>query len=456
VGEGLCYVGSPSWCGKEEESKLAGDIWAKVNYDLVDEKEEATEPSSPKVESREWLDQWEKIRPFIDVLASVFWVYAFLQVFVFDVDRAVLGLISSDAESLANYRVLIFLALLATAALLGRRLKPQAMVLYVLTFPLVVFLWKIPKTLIKTRSWVAFFAVANVVVDFVGSFRYVAVAGAAWTFAAVAIVATDSDVLLIPSMLVLSAILVVSYWRTIHYSLRPARFLSFQAATIERVMEGDQMSGIVALSEELQSEDIEVFDAQQQQTFTSSLANAVLAHRILGFWAYELDQYRRSTFSVLFNFASYLGLFLQTLTTLTLINYALYALDHGAFTYRSSPSLIDFGRYVLASFSGSEIGAVQSSSDLAGIIFILSTLIGIIFLLGLGLTVFVSIRQGRQDEAAKETIDRIHRQGDLLERKLRGEYGVSMEEAIERLEELRYALIGIITYLSQRTARQRP
>jgi hypothetical protein len=436
---------------------MASDIWSKVNYDLIEGGDESTGIVAPKVEGKDWLVRWKRVRAFVDLFASVFWIYAFLQIFVFDVDRALLGLISPGAESLGNYRVLIFLALLAGAALVGKRLKPQATILYVLAFPLVVLLWKIPKTLIKTRSWVAFFAVANVVVDVFGSFRYVAVATAAWVFAAVFILATDWDALLIVSMLALMSDLVVSFWRTIRFSIRPARFLSFQATTIERVVESDRMERIVALSEELQSEDIEVFNAQQQQTFTSTLANAVLTHRVLGFWAYQLDQYRRSTFSVLFNFASYLGLFLQTLATFSLINYALYKADeNSAFTYAAAPSLIDFGRYVLASFGGGEIAAVQSHSDLAGLISIISTLIGLVFLLGLGLTIFFSIRQGRQDEAAKETIDRIHRQGDLLEGKLRGEYGVSIEEAVERLEELQYALVGLITYLSQRTAQQRP
>ncbi|HXS35019.1 MAG TPA: hypothetical protein VN758_14770 [Solirubrobacterales bacterium] len=435
---------------------MAGDIWAKVNYDLVEKDNSGTGIASPTFERKDWLMRWERVRPIVDLFASAFWIYAVLQVFVFDVDRAVLGLISPGAETLANYRVLIFLALLAGAALVGRRLKPQAILLYVLIFPLVVLLWKLPKTLIKTRSWLAFFAVANVVVDLLGSFRYVAIATAAWIFAAVFILATDLNALLIASMLALVAVLVSSFWRTIRFSIRPARFLSFQATTIERVVGSDRMEGIAALSEELRSEDIEIFDSEQQQAFTSKLANAVLIHRVLGFWAYQLDQYRRSSFAVLLNFVGYLGLFVQTLATLTLVNYAIYKIDSAAFTYTNPPSLIDFGRYVLASFSGSEIAAVQSHSELAGAVSIVSALIGIVFLLGLGLTLLVSIRQGHQDEAAKETIGRIHRQGDMLENKLRGEYGVSMEEAVERLKELRYALMGLITYFSQQTTRYGP
>jgi hypothetical protein len=434
---------------------MASDIWDKVNYDLVkDDGGGALE--APTFKRTDRLDRWEKVRPLVDLFASLFWLYAFLQVFVFDLDRSLLGIISPQAEDLANYRLLFFAALLAGAAIVGRRLKPHLIVLYVLGFPLVVVLWKTPKTLIKTRSWLTFFAVANIVVDAVGSFRYVAVAMAIWLFAATFILATTWNGLLVAGMVALGLLLTIAFWRTIRFSLVPARFLSFQASTIERVIGSKRMEGIVALSEELQSEDVEIFDAEQQQTFTTSLANAVLTHRILGFWAYELDQYRRSTFALLLNFGGYLGLFLQTLIGLSLINYALYKVDPSAFAYGSPPSLIDFVRYVLASFDGSEIAAVQSSSDLAGAISILSTLIGIVFLLGLGLTLFVSIRQGRQDEAAKETIDRIHRQGDALEKKLRGEYGVSVEEATERLEELRYALNGLITYLSQRTVPRQP
>ncbi len=428
---------------------MATDIWQKVDLDLVEIPAEEA-PQSDKPTPAEWLSRWKRIRPYIDALASLFWVYAVLKVFIFDVDRSLIELVAPDAGWLADFRLLAFVALLAIAAVIGRSLNAILCVVYVLFFPGVVFFWKIPKALIKTRSWVTFFAVANVLVDVIGSFRYVAVAAALWLFAAVFVLATDSQVLLVPSLLALLAVLGVSYWRTIRFSARPTRFLEVQSKVIESTMESDRFTGVLAIGEDLNSDEVTKFNAEQQQAFTQRLANGVLAHRVLGLWAYELDQYRRSTFSLILNLGGYLWLFLQTLATLTLVNYGLYKLSASSFTYDATPTVITFARYVLAAFSGSEIAAVQARSDLAGTFSVLMTLVGVVFLVGFGLTLFFSLRKGRQDEAAEETTKRIRQQEAALESKLQGEFGVSMEEAIERLAELRYALNGLITYLSSR------
>jgi hypothetical protein len=430
---------------------MANDIWKKVNLELVEETEpEHAEAATTKPEFGEWLARWERIRPFIDALASVFWIYALLKVFVFDVDRTLIEWAAPNAGWLVDFRLLLFVALLAIAAIVGRGLSAIFCVAYVLAFPGVVVLWKIPKTLIKTRSWLTFFAVANVAVEVIGSFRYVAVAGAVWLFAAVFILATSLDAALVVASIGLLGVLAASYWRTIRFSAKPTRFLEVQSNVIERTMESDRLSGVMTLSEELQSDEITTFDAEQQKAFTEKLANGVIAYRVLGLWAYELDQYRQSTFALLLNLGGYLWLFLQTVATLALVNYAIYKLEPSAFAYVHPPTLVTFARYVLASFGGGEIAAVQAENDLAGTVSILSTLIGAVFLVGFGITLFFSLRKGRQDEAARQTIDRIHRQEVVLETRLQGDYGVSIEEAEERLNELRYALAGIISYLSSR------
>jgi hypothetical protein len=440
---------------RDEGANTTEDIWRKVNYDLLQQEAEESEQASDW-QKPDWLERWGRIRPFVDLIASVFWVYAVLQIFVLDVDRTVLGWISPGAEGLGNFRVLFVLALLAAAALLGGRNRPLAMVGYVIAFPVIVLFWKIPKALIKSRSVVAFLAVVNVAVEFGYNWRHLVVVWALWAIAAVVVLSAHSEALLGPAMLVLAGLLLDSFWRTIRFAIRPGRFLEVQSTMIDRVMDSDQMLALAAPSEELRHDSVRVFDKEQQLAFTQHLANGVIAFRGLGFWADQLDRYRRSPFSILFNFAGYVVLLVDTFATLTLVNWSLYKIDPGSFTYDITPSLIDFGRYVLASFGGSEITALQAHSDLAGLISIISTLIAVIFIFGLVLTGYMAIRQGRQDEAAKETIARIDRQGELLQERLEAEYGVTVEEAIERLKELRFAFLGLITFLAARTKRRPP
>ena len=396
------------------------------------------------------MRRWRRVRPFMDIAASMFWLWLFFKLFITDIDRKLLDFGGVDAGWLVEYRAFFFVGLIAVITLVATRNRVLLGIAYVALFPLVVLLWKIPKTLIKTRSWITFFAVANVVSGLISSFRYAVLAGAIGLFATLFILASDNGTLLAISALSLMAILGVSYFRTIRFAVRPSRFLEIQEKAIERAVDSEKLGELVALNEELKSDEVERFNAQQQDQFVQSLTNGVLANRVLGFWAFELDEYRQSPFSLVFNLAGYIWLLVETTFVLSLVNYAMYKGDQGAFTFVNAPSLITFVRYVLASFGGGEIAAIQAHSDLARAISIASTLIGVVFLLGFGITLFLSIRKGRQDQAIRSAIRRIQAQGQVLEERLRAEYEVSLSEAIERLVELRAALAGIITYLSSR------
>jgi hypothetical protein len=89
---------------------MAGDIWEKVNLSLVEDPAPAEAGSADsKPAFGEWLERWARIRPFIDGLASLSWVYAFLKVFVFDVAQALLEWIAPGADWLVDFRALLLL-----------------------------------------------------------------------------------------------------------------------------------------------------------------------------------------------------------------------------------------------------------------------------------------------------------------------------------------------------------
>jgi hypothetical protein len=432
------------------ESQMS--IWDKVNYDLSDVTDDTdTTTSTPSFQTGEWWQRWKRIRPVLDIAGTLFWLYVILKVFVIDVDRKFLEWVAPGADWLVDYRVFFFLGLIAVVLIVARTRGALVAGAYIAGFPLVVLFVKVPKLLIKTRSWVTFFAVANVISSFFSSLRYAVVAGTVFAFSALFILATDSSATLIPPVIGLLCVLAVSFVRTFRFSAKVSRFLQVQESTIDRAVKSDGIGGLTKVSDELRSAEIQVFNAEQQQKFVQALSSSVLMHRLLYFWAYELEKYRQSPVSLAFNMFGYVWLFLQTVATLTLINYAIYKIDPHAYSYVDPPSVLTFARYVLASFGGGEIQAVQAQSNLASVLSIGSTLIGIIFLVGLGITLFITIRQGRQDDAVRSTITRIKEQGTYLEKRLESEYELSsVEEAVRRLRELRSALLGIITYISSR------
>ena len=64
-----------------------------------------------------------------------------------------------------------------------------------------------------------------------------------------------------------------------------------------------------------------------------------------------------------------------------------------------------------------------------------------------------SFRASRDESEIKDIIGQIKSEGDRLDAHVREEYEVSVPEAIERLAELEFGLMGLITAISTRIPR---
>jgi hypothetical protein len=422
-------------------------IWEKVDPTLIGST--APAPAKPKGagDAAEWRRFWRRRRPVLDVVASLFWLYAVLKVFFVDVDEVVFGDLSDD-------RVFFFLAIAAGLAVLLRRTGPFiAGCAYILGFPLVIALWKLPKWLWKLRSPGAFLVTGNAIATVLGNLRRTVVTVAIATITALVIAVSTSDALLGTGGAILAVLVGQAIWRTIRLSVVPSRFLRFQQEAIRKVVASPMTQGLLAPAEELKSPAIQKFDRNQQNTFLQNLGNAVIAHRALNFWAYQLETYRRGPATLFFNAASYLWLLVRSIVGLAFINYALYRADPSAFAFDDRPSFLVFVRYVIAGLYGSEIDALHSHSNLADLLSIATFVVGLLVLGSLVLSAALSFRAARDQSEIQETIAEIKRQGDQVDERLRREYEVSVEEAAARLEQLEYGLMGLINFLSTRIPR---
>lgn len=421
-------------------------IWTKVNFDLVNQ--EATAPAAPVVAPDGSYERarhlWRPRRPLLDVVGAVFWLYAILKVFVTDLDSEVLG-------SLASYRFFFFLALAAILAIiLQKRWAIVAGFMYVLAFPVVLLCWKLPKLLGKARSPVAFMAAANALTLVVGSIKRTIVAFALTAFSALAIFASHWRPLLILAGGLLLLLMLRTTYRTIRLSLQPSTFLRMQQKAIRSVVTSNVVKGMTTPTDDLQREDIERFNEQQQQAFIQNLANGVIAHRTLNYWAYQLERYRRSPASLIFNVLAFLWLVVRLVVGLALLNVALYHADVHAFEVHGSHSFFVFIRYVISGLQGGEIAAIHAKSEFANGLGILTFGAGVLLLGSLLVSSALAFRAARDESEIGETVAEIKREGDQLDAQLRENYDVSVNEAIVRLRQLRYGLLGVITFLSSR------
>lgn len=423
-------------------------IWEKIDYSLVPRPTTPATPAERGGSADDWWRFWKRRRPMLDVLGVVLWTYALLKVFVTDLDRKVLG-------DIAGYRLFAFIGGAALVALVFRKAWPTVGALaYVLGFPLVVACWKLPRLLYRSGSPVAFLATINAVTSFLADIKHSIIVTAAAAFAALAIALSHSKVLLGAAGMVVCGLLIQSLYRTIKFSIMPARFLRMQQRGIRRAAESDVVKNLTSPAEDLQRVEIEKFDKTQQDQFVQGLANGVIAHRLLNFWAYQLERYRRSPASIFFNGLSYGGLILRVVLALALLNLALYHADPRAFAHATPPTFLVILRYVIADLYGSEIQGLQAVSDGANALSVATVVVGLMVVGSLLLSSVLSFRASRDQSEIQETIAQIKNEGDRLDERLQKNFDVSVPEAIERLEQLKFSLMGLITFLSTRIPKE--
>src|SRR5439155_6422681 len=97
----------------------------------------------------------------LDLCSIVFWLYVILKVFVFDFDTYLLQQLFPAHAWLLQLRLVFLLALLALALLVFDKSAVLLSCAYVVCFPLILVLWKIPRRIYKRQSWVLLFGLAN-------------------------------------------------------------------------------------------------------------------------------------------------------------------------------------------------------------------------------------------------------------------------------------------------------
>jgi hypothetical protein len=77
-------------------------------------------------------------------------------------------------------------------------------------------------------------------------------------------------------------------------------------------------------------------------------------------------------------------------------------------------------------------------------------LTGVLVLVTFFATLFFVVRQTKQDEALRGSVEAFRQRGREFEQRFKEQYEVTIAEAIDRLGELRSSLLGIIAFFSTR------
>ncbi len=403
--------------------------------------------------------RWERAkrrawRISLDGVATLWWVYVVLQLFVIDVRTVVPGAAVVSVRAVAVYRI-VPLALITL--LLGAffwRWKVLRALLYVAFFPFIVIFWKLPRLFIKARLYrnaVAIMMALNAATLAAQNLRYHLVSKSAAVVALILIVFFDRPTLILFGAVLVALLLGWSLVRVITQTFRSNTFVSSQrklvtlaARIIDQPLQLDvatQPDGTVT--------------KQQVEQLASTIQSAAFMNRLLYLWAYKLQEYRESSFVVVFNGLSYASLFLGSTIAFFLLNLAVLRSFPGQYSFQSHPSAIAVFLYALSSMAFADGGRITASGDIAYVLRILAGVYGPGFLLTVVVNTLSVLRGSREDTELRNTVQDLKQRARKHEAKFQQSLRVGIDEACERLVRLGVGnLLGGIRWVEQAIPRE--
>lgn len=420
-------------------------IWDRLPRNTPPKKKPATK-AAPTASTVAVSRPFKRRLAIASAIAAILWGYVGLKLFVLDVDAFILGVVLPDTSGALAYRPAVILVLLMVVVYLSRRLWKW--LLYVAVFPLALVVIGFPLLLHKLGIWQPTIALSSFMYGLHRNLRATIICRLAEVASVIALVAEPPPPVAILSILVLVACLLRTYARTLFRAFTPGRFLLAQAAVADRMLSKSQY---MVVPEKVRRSKAQRLSAKQAELFLNNLSFGLAAIKGASFFAFQLDRYRRSTLPVTLCITSYVSLFLYSFIVLAAINYAIYIIDPSQFVTRNSLGLLTFAEYTMTLLLGGGSELVSATGAIAITVKIVTNFLGPVFILTLIVNGVQTIRVAREGSDAGEAIRKILDAAKRASNRVRDEFNVTPDEALQRLIEFGIANVAAIVWLVTRT-----
>lgn len=429
---------------------IGPDIWLVLDRSSRMTGSATSQAAAPQTASQLQTTRWQRGRQRVqailrDAFATALWLYIGLQLLVVDVFSFVFGADATSARFVVTHRAIPASILCLILSVFFWRWKTLWSLIYVAFFPLIVICWKFPKVFVKARLYrntVAMMALMNAAMLLAKNIRYHLISKSVGVVAVVLIVLpTSSSVVLLGAGIVL-LLLALALVRVVLQTFRSGAFVASQRKLLSlaaKVTDSPLQLNVATQSDGTVTQ-------QQADQLANSIQTAAITNRLMYLWAYKLQQYRETSFVVVFNTLSYASLFLGATVAFFLINLAVLRANPGQYAGPAHPSVVALYLYSLSSMAFADGGGLSPAGDLAYGIRIVAELFGPGFLLTVVINTLLALRGSREDTELKDTVRDLRRRARRHEARFHAATRVGIDEACQRLVTL--GLGNLIVFLN--------
>lgn len=382
-----------------------------------------------------------------EIVAISFWVYVLSKLFIFDIDLFLFEKYLPNYTWLLDFKFFILIGTLAVIWLITKNKHILLWTLYILCYPAIVLLWKMPFFVFKQKSWIFAFAVINAVISFFKSIKYNFIIAAFFLVSLAVIFGFSNQKLLWLAILLIFSILSIVYVHRFILVFKPSSIFQVHIKIFSGIRKHATTS--FALEESIKNLPVESLDQKQLEKWTTNLQTSVLFNRVCLFAAKKLRDYQNSGLNVVSYVLTILLLIALTILSFSVINLGLYKIDSNFFEFSSAPSFFTFFYYSFNNLLFNSIREIIPISPISQTASMIESFFAL-FLVVIFVSLLLSVRSQKHSEELNEVIKEIEGQGVEMEGFIKDEYRInSIEDAMAELQKLKAGMAKFLYKITE-------
>lgn len=368
-------------------------------------------------------------RPFWlgrELVALLVWGLAFVHLFIADL----LGPLAAAVPALAplvRFRLVLFLGAIGLALLVLSPPRFVALVVFVLVYPLVLLLWRIPQLLF--RNWPTVVVFAPAIQGVLSNIRLHILLLTLGSLGAAGIAFGERAEVVAASMVALAVYLVSHFARRVRAVFSPSTVF-FDAGKILRTVWESAIKGSKSVSQSVRLQDLDPRSPEYEQVFGQSVLNLYFFSTLLGSIARRLQAIHETRRLDVYFASSFLFTMLLTWVVFALLYLGLAELDPGAFTGRVTfAELLGYSFGTLTHF---QLSPIAPATGLARLVSYSEVFSSVVLVVLLAFVLFTSARERHRSDLEAVVAD-LAEASSSLEAEIAANYDVTIRVAEQKL-----------------------